>query len=89
MRLFGYPYNDLVICKDSPDYLLFSLISIYNALILPQINYCLLCWGYDTSEIFLLQKKAIRIISGANIKSHTEPILKLYNLLKIEDIYKS
>ena len=19
MRLFGYPYNDLVICKDSPD----------------------------------------------------------------------
>ena len=21
MRLFGYPYNDLVICKDSPDYL--------------------------------------------------------------------
>ena len=22
MRFFGYPYNDLVICKDSPDYLL-------------------------------------------------------------------
>ena len=21
MRLNGYPYNDLVICKDSPDYL--------------------------------------------------------------------
>ena len=21
MRYFGYPYNDLVICKDSPDYL--------------------------------------------------------------------
>ena len=21
MRLFGYPYNDLVLCKDSPDYL--------------------------------------------------------------------
>ena len=28
-------------------------------------------------------------ISFANIKSHTEPIFKLYNLLKIEDIYKS
>ena len=65
------------------------LLNIYNALILPQINYCLLCWGYDTSEIFLFQKKAIRIISVANIKSHTEPIFKLYNLLKIEDIYKS
>ena len=22
---FGYPYNDLVICKDSPDYLRFNL----------------------------------------------------------------
>ena len=65
------------------------LLSIYNALILPQINYCLLCWGYDSSAIFLLQKKAIRIISGGNIKSHTEPIFKLYNLLKIADIYKS
>ena len=21
MRFLGYPYNDLVICKDSPDYL--------------------------------------------------------------------
>ena len=27
MRLFGYPYNDLVICKDSPDYLLKSNIA--------------------------------------------------------------
>ena len=51
--------------------------------------HCLLCWGYESSAIFFLQKKAIRIISGANIKSHTEPIFKLYNLLKIEDIYKS
>ena len=24
MRLFGYPYNDLVICKDSPDYLVIT-----------------------------------------------------------------
>ena len=27
MRLFGYPYNDLVICKDSPDYLDITMIS--------------------------------------------------------------
>ena len=39
--------------------------------------------------IFLLQKKIIRIISSANIKSHTEPIFRLYNLLKIADTYKS
>ena len=27
MRFFGYPYNDLVICKDSPDYLSMYVIS--------------------------------------------------------------
>ena len=26
MRLFGYPYNDLVICKDSPDYLSLNIV---------------------------------------------------------------
>ena len=31
MRLFGYPYNDLVICKDSPDYLgVYKLIDGIN-----------------------------------------------------------
>ena len=28
MRLFGYPYNDLVRCKDSPDYLKTSMASM-------------------------------------------------------------
>ena len=36
MRFFGYPYNDLVICKDSPDYLALSLIKSYG-----------LSYGYD------------------------------------------
>ena len=26
MRFFGHPYNDLVICKDSPDYLHLTLV---------------------------------------------------------------
>ena len=32
MRLFGYPYNDLVICKDSPDYLLnyYSYLQVHG-----------------------------------------------------------
>ena len=34
------------------------LITIYNALILPHINYCLLSWGLDTSvKIYLCNKK--------------------------------
>ena len=64
------------------------LITIYNALILPHINYCLLSWGLDPSvkNIFMQQKKAIRAISLAGYNAHTEPLFKLYNVLKVEDI---
>ena len=65
------------------------LITIFNALILPHINYCLLSWGLDTSvkNIFMQQKKAIRAISPAGYNAHTEPLFKLYNVLNVEDIY--
>ena len=34
----------------------------------------------------LLKKKAIRIITNSNYIAHTEPLLKISNLLKLEDI---
>ena len=64
------------------------LLAIYNALVLPHINYCLLSWGADSNTLFILQKKAVRAIAFARYNAHTEPYFKLYNLLKIEDIYK-
>ena len=65
------------------------LLTIYNALILPHITYCLLSWGTASAvkTIFLLQKRAIRAISSAGYNAHTEPLFKFYNVLKIEDIY--
>ena len=33
------------------------------------------------------QKKAIRAISSAGYNAHTEPLFKLYNVLKVENIY--
>ena len=36
----------------------------------------------------MLQKKAIRAINSAGYNAHTEPLFKLYNLLKVEDFYK-
>ena len=32
------------------------LLTIYNSLILPHLNYGILAWGYDTTRIFKLQK---------------------------------
>ena len=50
------------------------LISLYNTLILPHINYCLFSWGSSnaTESIFLQQKKAIRAISSAIHNAHTQ-----------------
>ena len=65
-----------------------ALLTIYNALILPHINYCLLVWGNKSSKILQLQKKSIRAVSGAGYISHTEPLFKFYDILKVSDIYK-
>ena len=38
-------------------------------------------------SIFLQQKKAIRAISSASHNAHTEPLFKIYNILKLKDIF--
>ena len=63
------------------------LKSTYNTLILPNISYCILSWGSQIDELFLLQKRAIRNISKSNFRAHTEPLFKEHNLLKVNDIY--
>ena len=62
------------------------LLTIYITLILPHITYWLLSWGNKPDNIFQIQKRAIWAISGANSKSHTEPLFKLYNILKVNEI---
>ena len=45
------------------------LFTLYNTLILPYFNYCILSWGSTLREnhhLHLLQKKAIRIITNSN-----------------------
>lgn len=63
------------------------LLTLYNTLILPHLNYGLLCWGLNSHRIEVLQKKALRIISFSSPLTHTEPIFKTMNLLKLSDLY--
>ena len=60
-------------------------------MILPHINYCLLSWGSGSvaKNIFLKQKRAICAISCADYNAHTEPLFKIYKLLKIDNIQSS
>ena len=64
------------------------LRTIYNSLILPHINYSILVWGFKSSRISKLQKRAVRMISCNKYNAHTEPLFKSLNLLKVEDIFK-
>ena len=60
---------------------------IYNAMVLPHLQYSILCWGRNLTRIRKLQKKAVRIISKSKYNAHTEPLYKHLNLLKIDDIF--
>ena len=64
------------------------LKTIYNTLILSQLNYCLLSWGANSDVVFGLQKKAMRVITCNHYKAHTNPIFKTLQLLKLQDLYK-
>ena len=55
-------------------------------MILPHKNYCILSWGKESESI--LQKRAIRAIVSAGYRAQSEPLFKIYNLLKVTDIYQ-
>ena len=59
---------------------------LYNSLIVPHINYYITAWGFHRNRITIIQKKAIRLITASSYISHTEPLFKQLNLLKVEDI---
>ena len=61
---------------------------LYNSLIVPHINYCIMAWGFQTNRIIKLQKGALRIITLSNYNSHTEPLHKKLSMLKVDDILK-
>ena len=65
---------------------------LYFSIIHPYILYCLPVFGatYNThlQPLVILQKRAVRIISGAGFLDHTTPLFYENKILKIEDLYK-
>ena len=63
---------------------------IYNTLLLPYLNYCLLAWGNSehTEKLLLQQKKAVRTLTHFNFITHSDPLFKEAKILKISDLYK-
>ena len=67
-----------------------TLFMLYNSLILPYVNYCNLVWATISKSrintIYLLQKKAVRICTGAQYLAHTNPLFKELKTLNVFDI---
>ena len=62
------------------------LITLYNTLILPHINYGILTWGNNINRIQRLQKWAIRTVTNSKYNAHCDPLFKNLSLLKACDI---
>ena len=68
------------------------LRTLYNTLIHPYFNYCNIVWGSQSGskldELFILQKKAVRIITKKKWNDHTSGLFKSTKILKIRDLNK-
>ena len=64
-----------------------ALFILYCSLFLPYLTYCAEIWGntYKSNNqcIFLLQKKIVRIVYGANFKDHTDVIFSGFTKIEI------
>ena len=65
-----------------------TLLVIYNSLILPHLNYCILIWGHQNKRLYKLQKKAVRIVTNSPLYSHSDAFFKNLGILKITDIVR-
>jgi len=81
-----------VLCRGRKIFNNETMLSLYNALILPYLTYCIHIWGsaYKTyiNQLVLLQKRAIRLIAGVPHRTHTKELFHTYNILPVENLYK-
>jgi len=60
------------------------LLTLYNSLCLPHLNYGILAWGAgNLGNLEKIQKRALRIINNTSYNAHTEPLFKKNQILKL------
>ena len=73
-----------------------QLRTLYNAMVLPHLQYCLMVWG-DFREgrnsglgqaLLKHQKRLMGLIAGKTGWYHADPIFAAQGILKIEDLYR-
>ena len=72
-----------------------QLSLLYNTMVLPHLQYCLINWGNFKGDrniglrdgLLTLQKSLVRIITGAHRISHADPLFAGLGMLKIDDLF--
>ena len=64
------------------------LKTLYQSLINSRLLYGVICWGYASSQLLTLQKKAIRVMTNSKLNTHTSPLFKTNKILYINDMFK-
>ena len=73
-----------------------QLLGLYNTMILPHLQYCLINWGNFEGDsnldlargILSLQKSLVRIVTFSHPYAHADPLFAQTGALKIDDLYK-
>jgi hypothetical protein len=67
-----------------------ELLSIYYAIFSSHLIYGCQIWGQNinifTEKVFKLQNRAMRILSFADFHANAEPLYKIHNVLKLNDL---
>ena len=67
------------------------MFMLYNTLILPYLNYCIIIWGRACSSIIkpliILQKKAIRLCTKSHFGAHAPPLFEGVKTLSLHDLH--
>ena len=73
-----------------------ALLALYNALVLPHLQYCLMVWG-DFKEgrnltvggaLLRYQKRFVGLAAGKSGLYHADPLFAEHGVLKIGDLYR-
>ena len=69
-----------------------TLKMLYYTLVYPYLSYCNIIWGSACKtlldKLVGLQKRALRMCTGASFRSSSNPLFLQLQILKISDIYK-
>ena len=68
-----------------------TLLTVYYSIIFLYLQYCITTWGScsrsNLTPLVSLQKRIIRIISGADYRAHSKPLFLQLHALNLEDIF--